>query len=279
MAPPTPFPTPNPTADGSSALPYEWNDVIFKISLTSATDLSNFILNPIFLAHWTVLRDHMPLTPGTPVNITSLDDKADLRAFTFAIYTVMDSMATSKYDRPTSADQKSWTRIEHVECLVYRAARDFAQPDHLFHLAFERPELKNEPGHKDALSRIRGLAMLAYNLIVNYTLMPQSNVVRKIEAVKPASQPRLSPLPEVRRRWELEHMDVGDMRKTVLDRHRKDEDEREWLIKIFMEDVKDDVGATLVVKEDRDVIVEVEEGAQVGGVKRKFGEGEESEEI
>lgn len=225
------------------------------------------------------MRDNMPLTPGTSVNVTSLDDKSGLKALTFAIYTAMDSMATSKYDRPTPADKLSWAPAEHLECLVYRAARDFAQPEHLFHSAFERPKLKNEAGRKDALSRIRGLVMLAHNLIVNYILMPPSKVIRKIEAARPASQPRLSPLPAVRRRWELDHMDVGDLRKTVLDRHRKGEDEREWLIKILMDDVKDDEGIVLVVNEDEDVVAEVEEGARVGGVKRKFEEDEEPEEV
>lgn len=169
--------------------------------------------------------------------------------------------------------------LEHVECLVYRAARDFAQPEHAFHSVFERPKLKNEPGRKDALARIGGLAMLTYNLIANYTLMLPSGVIRKIEAAKPARQPRLSPLPEVRRRWELEHMDVGDLRKTVLDRYRKGRDEKVWLIEMLMEDVKDDEGVALGVKEDENVIVEVEEGARVAGVKRKFEEGEDSEEI
>lgn len=218
------------------------------------------------------MRDHMPLTPGTPVNITGLDDKADLRDFTLAIYTAMDSMAASVYDRPTPSEQRSWTPTKYVECLVYRAARDFAQPEHLFHSAFERPKLKNEPGRKDALSRIRGLAMLAYNLIVNYILMPPSKVIREIEAAKPARQPRLSPLPEVRRRWELEHMDVADLRKTVLDRHRKGREEKEWLIKILMSEVKDDEGVEDEDEdEDEDIKVEVEGGARMGGIKRKIG--------
>ena len=74
-------------------------------------------------------------------------------------------------------------------------------------------------------------------------------------------------------------MDVGDLRKTVLDRYRKGRDERVWLIEILMEDVKDDEGVALVVKDDEDIIVEVEEGARVGSVKRKFEEGEEYEEM
>jgi hypothetical protein len=266
MAPPTPSPTPNSTAGSSNALPHKWDEISSKLGLTSAKDLSSFILNLTFLEHWTTLRDYMPLTPGTPVNITSLDDKACLTAFTLAIYTAMDSMAASVYDRPTPTEQKSWTPTEYVECLVYRAARDFAQPEYLFQSAFERPKLKNEPGRKDALSRIRGLAMLADNLIVNYILMPPSKVIREIEAVKPARQPKLSPLPEVRRGWELEHMDVGDLRRTVLDLHRKGREEKEWLIRILMDDVKGDEGVEDEDEdEDEDVKVEVEEGARVGG--------------
>ena len=84
--------------------------------------------------------------------------------------------------------------------------------------------------------------MLAYNLIANCTLIPPSKVIHEIEAVKPAGQPRLSPLPEVRRRWQLEHMDVGDLRKTVLDRHRKGREEKEWLIRILISEVKDNEG-------------------------------------
>ena len=222
------------------------------------------------------MRDNMPLTPGTSVNVTSLDDKSGLKALTFAIYTAMDSMATSKYDRPTPADKLSWAPAEH---LVWGKTKETDDVIEYSASVNQWLKLKNEAGRKDALSRIRGLVMLAHNLIVNYILMPPSKVIRKIEAARPASQPRLSPLPAVRRRWELDHMDVGDLRKTVLDRHRKGEDEREWLIKILMDDVKDDEGIVLVVNEDEDVVAEVEEGARVGGVKRKFEEDEEPEEV
>lgn len=40
----------------------------------------------------------------------------------------------------------------------------------------------------------------------------------------------------------MEHMDVGDLRKKVLDRHRKGREEKEWLIRILISEVKDNEG-------------------------------------
>ncbi|KAF3004971.1 hypothetical protein E8E13_008065 [Curvularia kusanoi] len=271
----SPSPTPLPTTNGSSSFPYRWDEIATRLGLASSKDIPVFILTSSFMGHWAKLRDDIPLKPGNPdpVDMNYSEDRAVLTAFTSTIYTAMDSMAASKYDRPSPNDKESWTSHDHIECLVYRSARDLAQLGHLFHSAFERHKLKNEAGRKDALSRIRGLIMLTFNLMVNYTLMPPSNVIRKIEAAMPASQPRYSPLPEVRRRWELQRLDVGDLRKTVLDRHRKGEDEKEWLIKILMEDGKYDAA----VEGEEVIRLKSEEGMRGVSVKRKIGEVEQDE--
>lgn len=265
MAPPSPSPTPAPSANGSTGFPYKWDEVTSKLALASNKDIPTFILGPVFLAHWIELRDQLPLIPNTPIDIIGADDKAAMVDLCNTIYTAMDCMATSKYDRPTSADRASWTSAEHLECLVYQCARDLAQAGYPFHAAFERHKLKNEAGRKDAFARIRGLAMLVFNLTVNYTLMPPSNVIRRIELAKPAKDPNRSPIPGVRRKWQLEHMDLGDLRKTVLDQQRKGGNEKEWLICILMKDVKDGTGK----EESEELEVKKEDGAMVGGLKRK----------
>lgn len=270
MAPPSPSPTPVPTAVGTSEFPYKWEEVTSKLGLVSNKDISDFILAPVFLRHWAKLRDQMPLAPGTPVDVIPADDRAAMVEFTTTIYIAMDCMATSKYDRPTPADRANWKPNEYIECLVYQCARDLAAPDRAFQAAFERQKLKNEAGRKDALSRIRGLAMLVFNLMVNYTQMPPSNVIRKIEERKPAKDPSLSAIPEVRRKWQLEHMDLEDLRKTVLDRQRKGVDEKQWLIDILMKDAEDGGAKTEMDK----IGVKKEDGARVGGVKRKKDEDE-----
>lgn len=163
----------------------------------------------------------MPLAPNTPIETITADDRTAMTDFTTTIYAAMDGMCTSPYDRPAPHDRTSWTATDQIACLVYQSARDLAQPAQPFHATFERPRLRNEAGRREALARIRGLAMLVRNLIVNYTLMPLSNVVRRIEAVRPARDPGRSPVPEVRRKWRLEHMELGDLRKTVLDRQRR----------------------------------------------------------
>ena len=239
MAPPSPSSTPVPAAVGTGDFPYKWDEIATKLGLDSNGKTPDFILAPIFLHHWAKLRDQMPLRPGTIAEIIPAEDKIAIVDFTTTIYTATDCMATTRYDRPTSADRTNWTTIEHIECLVYQCARDLAAPDSAFHIVFERQKLKNEAGRMDALSRICGLDMLVHNLVVNYTQMPPSNVIRKIEAKRPAKDPSLSPLPEVRRKRQLENIDLGDLRKTVLDRQRKGEDEKQWLIDILMKGLQE----------------------------------------
>lgn len=269
MPPPSPSPIPVPAAVATGDFPYKWDEIARKLGLDSKEKISDFILAPIFFQHWVKLRDQMPLRPGTSVEIIPAEGRAAIVEFTITIYTAMDCMATSKYDRPTPADHVNWTTIEYIECLVYQCARDLAAAGRPLHVVFERQKLKNEAGRKDALSRIRGLAMLVCNLIVNYTRKQPSMVIRKIEAKRPAKDPSLSPLPEVRRKWQLENMDLGDLRKTVLDRQRKGEDEKQWLIDILMRDAQDPG-----VKDDDGIEVKSEGGVRVTGLKRKKDEDE-----
>jgi len=70
------------------------------------------------------------------------------------------------------------------------------------------------------MHRLRGLVMLVCNLVVNYTLMPPSNIIHRIENAKPASNPEFSAIPEARIKWALDHMGVEELRKKVLDDQR-----------------------------------------------------------
>ena len=157
-----------------------------KLALDSNKDIPTFILAPIFLSHWTKLCDQMSPMPGTPVDILPADDKVAMTDF-------------------TQRSTQLWTARRHPDTP-----------------AFECQKPKNEAGRKDALFRTHGLAMLVYNLITNYTTMPPSTVTRNIGAVKLANAPtKVRLIPEIRRKWQLGHVDLGDLRKTVLDRQRK----------------------------------------------------------
>jgi hypothetical protein len=98
----------------------------------------------------------------------------------------------------------------------------------------ERKNVKNEAGRREAFRRLPGLIMLMYNLVVNYTLMQPSGVVRQIGAIKSARTPEYSPILETRTKWQLAHMGVYELRKKVLDAERKRKDEKEWLIGILL---------------------------------------------
>jgi hypothetical protein len=76
--------------------------------------------------------------------------------------------------------------------------------------------------------------MLVCNLVVNYTLMQPSGAVRRIEAIKPARNPKYSRTLETRTKWQLAHMGVDELRRKVLDAERKGKDEKEWLIGILL---------------------------------------------
>lgn len=134
---------------------------------------------------------------------------------------MIDAMHISKYDRPTLADRKGWRENQSFECLIYQCARDLATPKSTFHASFERENL-------------RGLFMLTCNLVVNYTLMMLSNVIRRIENARPAQNPEWSPIPETRMKWQLENCAVDELRKKVLDHERGGKDEKEWFIGILL---------------------------------------------
>lgn len=60
-------------------------------------------------------------------------------------------------------------------------------------------------------------------------------------------------------------MDLGDLRKTVLDRQRKSGDEKQWLIDILTKELQE--GGTK--EESEGVGVKREKSAKVAGLKRK----------
>ena len=68
----------------------------------------------------------------------------------------------------------------------------------------------------------------------------------------------------------LDHMDVGELRKKVLDGERRGEDEKEWLIRVLMR--KEGLGP----KGLEMVEVKQEDGGDIGVVRAK--RGQESEE-
>ena len=204
--------------------------------------------------------------------------------FVTNIYNMMDGMATCRYDRPTLNDRKAWGSQEFMECLVYQCARDLARPSHTFYSSFERKNLKNEAGRREAFHRLRGLVMLVCNLVVNYTLMQPSNVIRRIEAARPARNPEFSPIPETRIKWQLDHMPVDELRKKVLDGERGEREEKEWLVGILLgkevglkavvgADEKKGLGMGVEEKKEvvvagAGVVVKREGNAKSAGVKR-----------
>ncbi|KAH7094961.1 hypothetical protein FB567DRAFT_586304 [Paraphoma chrysanthemicola] len=235
---------PSPLMD----FPYKWEDVSSKLLLASPKELPKLILAPAFLTPWTTYRDTLPLQPGVPVpSIIAPKDKEAMNDLINTIYTAMDAMHASKFDRPDS-DRTSWSQADSLSCIIYQSARSFAAPAQIFHTSFERKNLKNEAGRREATMRIRGLIMLTCNLVVNYTFMSPSNVVRRIEAVCPALRPDFSPIVETRRKWELANLGLEDLRRAVLDGERKGGvEEREWLIGILLQREKAGVAGGLDV--------------------------------
>ncbi|KAF2033324.1 hypothetical protein EK21DRAFT_109121 [Setomelanomma holmii] len=226
---------PNPSTPIPIDFPYKWEEISSKLLLTSPKELPKFILAPSFLDPWADYRDLLPLKPDIAVPIIAPKDKDAMTNLVNTIYKAMDCMATSKYDRPTPSDRATWTVTEYMECLIYQAARNLAQPTRTFHTSFSRKNLRNEAGRREAFHRLRGLIMLVCNIVVNYTLMAPSNVIRRIEAARPAKNPELSPMKDVRMKWTLKNMDVDELRRKVLEgERRKEVDEKEWLIGILL---------------------------------------------
>jgi hypothetical protein len=201
---------PSTPAASSIDFPYKWDDISSKLLLTSPKEIPKFILTPSFLNAWTDYRDMLPLKPGVAIPIMAPKDKEAMTALVENIYTMMDSMCTSPYDRPYLTDRTTWDAGDYMKSLIYQSARDLASPGNTFHSSFLRPALKNEAGRKEAFHRLRGLIMLVCNLVVNYTLMP--------------------PIPDVRIKWQLAHMGVDELRKKVLDGERGEREEKKWLI-------------------------------------------------
>jgi hypothetical protein len=221
---------PSTPATSSIDFPYKWDDISSKLLLTSPKEILKFILTPSFLNAWTDYRDMLPLMPGVAIPIIAPKDKEAMTNLVDNIYTMMDSMCTSAYDRLSPTYRTTWDAGDYMNFLIYQSTRDLASPGNTFHSSFLRSALKNEAGRKEAFHRLRGLIMLVCNLVVNYTLMPPSNVIKGIEVAKPAWDPNFSPIPDVRIKWQLAHMGVDELRKKVLDGERGEREEKKWLI-------------------------------------------------
>ncbi|KAF2241969.1 hypothetical protein BU26DRAFT_162417 [Trematosphaeria pertusa] len=232
----SPKPKPKPQQKDQASLPYTWDAVAAALTLPSSEEVPALILSPSFLTPWTYFRDALPLTPGIApaLHPSPPQDKKAMHSLVTRIYTQMDALSTSPYDRPTPQDRQSWTAAQHTECLLYQAARNLASPAQPFATAFERKNLKNESGRAKAHARLRGLVMLVANLATNYTVMAPSSVIKRIEALRPARDPERSPILEVRVKWRLERLGVEELRRRVLDGERGGRGEREWLIGILM---------------------------------------------
>lgn len=64
--------------------------------------------------------------------------------------------------------------------------------------------------------------------------MPPVSERQKLCEAGPTKAPNLSPITEVRVKWRLNTMDVGELRKRVLGGEKKEKEEKEWLINILM---------------------------------------------
>lgn len=213
------------------------------------------ILSSSFLEPWIAFRDLPPLKPDVPVALQPIG-KESMNDLSSKIYNMMDSMLTSLCDRPTASTRSSWTTQEYFECLVYQAARNLACEGQPFASTFDRKNLKNESGRSKAIHRIRGLIMLVANVTINYTSMTLSNAIWRIEEIRPAKNPDLSPIPEIRVKYQLDNMDMNDLREKALDSERHEKNEKEWLIGLIIGRQglapKDTDGDELKIKIERD---------------------------
>ena len=219
---------PKRLATSNDTFSYTWEEVATKLGLASTKEIPNFVLGADFLEPWVHFRDLLPLRPGIAV-----PEIATAEQITRS-YETMDSMAFCVYDRPSPEDAKTWSPSQWLECLVYQSARNLAREGRAFVIPFCRTSLKNYAGRQEACNRLRGLMMLSLNLCDNYTAMAPSNLVKRIEAAKPTKDPNFSPIPEIRIKWQLDHMGVDELRKRVIDSERKGQAEKEWLISILM---------------------------------------------
>jgi hypothetical protein len=217
-----------------SAFPNKLEDIVLKLVLASDKEVTKIVLSPSFYEPWVYFRDFLPLMPNVPVN-PQPNDKEAMTDLSCKIYSMMDSMSTSPYDRPNEATIRNlWSTQEFFECLLYQTCRNLACEGQTFALTFERKNLKNEAGRNKALNKIRGIIMLAVNLTVSYTSIRPSSIIRKIEEIQPATNPAYSPIREVRVKFQLENMDMNELRKTALDFERGGSNEKEWLVKLIM---------------------------------------------
>jgi len=225
--------TPPKAAAPPPPILHKWEEVITKLSLTENKDVPRLVISPSFLEPWIAFRDLLPLRPNASVDFLPRD-KDTTNELSVKIYGMMDVMSTSAYDRPTKFTQRTWTAQEYFECLIYQASRNLAFDGQLFASTFERKSLKNECGRNKALHRIRGLIMLSVNLTVNYTSMKPWKSVRIIEETRPTKNPEWSPIDEVRVKYQLDQMNMNDLRKKALETERQGKNEKEWLIKMIM---------------------------------------------
>jgi hypothetical protein len=220
-------------ANSQPDFPNKWEEISTKLSLDSVKDVKNFILEPSFLEPWVAFRDLLPLQPSHPTDFQPKDRDA-LNELSTEIYNLMDAMSTSIYDLPAQSDHELWTANDHFKCLIYQASSNLARHGRPFAEAFDRKMLKNEAGRNKAPNRIPGLIFLGVNLTINYTIMVPSNVIRSIEDMRPAANLEWSPIKAVRVKFQLDNMDVNDLRKKALGSEKKGKNEKEWLIGMIM---------------------------------------------
>lgn len=185
--------------------------------------ISSIILSPDFVRHWARLRNELPLEPNNS-HMKLSDDDAE--GTSTKIYSMMTSVWEAKYDSATTEDCWLWRPYEHFENLVYHIAHSLARPDGMFHEAFMAAVAwPIELNHK-ALNCIVGIAMICSNLIREYVGMDPHTLISDLERAKPTSNSQLSPLPEIRKRWELQQIDVGDLRLKVIEEVKKHTEEQ-----------------------------------------------------
>lgn len=197
--------TPKKLVMSDDTFSYTWEEVATKLSLAFTKGIPNFVVGADFLKPWFQFRALMPLRLGIAVPRNSMTELIK------RIYDRMESIAFCIYDLPSPEDAKTWSPPQWFERLVYQNTRNLARQGRVFTTPFCR-----------------------INFCANYALMAPSNIVKRIEAAKPAKNPELSLLPEGRVKWQLDHMGVDELQKKVLESERKGKGEKKWLISILM---------------------------------------------
>jgi hypothetical protein len=214
-------------------VPHKWPAICsLSSSLSSNAKIVDLVLSKPFLDRWVTFRDAIPLSPGMNLNFP-LNQKEWITEFATKIFDLMDSPAYCSFDNPSPSDRALWKTNEHFQCLIYQSARRLARPVRAFFSTFDRKNFRAdyEKAEANAIKTLKGLVMVAHNLVFTYIYLEPTIVVQRIEALRPTPDPAKSPIPKVRVEHALRNVDVAKLSETIL--QPQGDDQKKWFTELI----------------------------------------------